>query len=369
MASGASVDLSGGGDLFAYNFVKGLGGSKDILGTSNSFAIIPGYQANFAPVVQIANTATGAAETGWSSSNLSVGDQITLAASTNGLPAGTYTLLPARYALLPGAFLITPKNIAANMASVAQPDGSSIVSGARFNGLSTSRQLALQPSLFEVDSAAATISPRTASSRNRQQPAAPPRRGCPIDAGIISLNATVSMILQGAVTMSAPVGGLGGVASIVSTGNIVIDDTGTGPTAGTLYLSATQLSNFGADTLVIGGTVTTGSAGTMLTAATSSIEVENDAAHPLSGPDLILVSSGLIQLDANADIEQHGSLTGAAQTFMIGSNATTANNNSVSGNGQPAAGEQRSDGCGRARRCYARRRANRDHRRRRPHQW
>ncbi len=53
--SGSTIDLSGGGDLYAYQFSSGTGGNKDILASigstfsSTSFAIVPGYSLNYAP--------------------------------------------------------------------------------------------------------------------------------------------------------------------------------------------------------------------------------------------------------------------------------------------------------------------------------
>ena len=46
---GALIDIRGGGDLYAYRFVPGIGGTKDFLASTGSFAVIPGYQADYAP--------------------------------------------------------------------------------------------------------------------------------------------------------------------------------------------------------------------------------------------------------------------------------------------------------------------------------
>ncbi|MBK7767157.1 MAG: hypothetical protein IPI44_14280 [Sulfuritalea sp.] len=49
VAADATIDLSGGGDLYAYEFLPGLGGSTDYLGKSGVFAILPGYSAGSPP--------------------------------------------------------------------------------------------------------------------------------------------------------------------------------------------------------------------------------------------------------------------------------------------------------------------------------
>ena len=49
MQAGAKIDLAGGGDLQAYEFTVGPGGSRDILADKNTYAILPGYAGGFAP--------------------------------------------------------------------------------------------------------------------------------------------------------------------------------------------------------------------------------------------------------------------------------------------------------------------------------
>ena len=110
VAEGAVLDVSGGGELSGGAFVRGRGGSVDVLryamadanpgfGFSRSgnavYAIVPGFAGNQAPI---------AADTGAGSP--AVGRQVTIGAGVPGLPAGTYTLLPSTYALLPGAFRV-----------------------------------------------------------------------------------------------------------------------------------------------------------------------------------------------------------------------------------------------------------------------
>src|SRR5262249_44897309 len=57
--SGSVVDLSGGGDLYAYRWVPGVGGTRDILDPGylpnpknpslHSYAVIPAYSSRYAP--------------------------------------------------------------------------------------------------------------------------------------------------------------------------------------------------------------------------------------------------------------------------------------------------------------------------------
>ncbi|HDQ4565855.1 TPA: filamentous hemagglutinin family protein [Pseudomonas aeruginosa] len=112
VASEATLDLSGGGELLGAGFVSGRGGSTDArynplvrfdeegrfdlpgLADNPIYAIVPGVQ-RIAPV---------AAEGG--AVDPLVGQQISIGSGVPGLSAGTYTLLPSTYALLPGAYRV-----------------------------------------------------------------------------------------------------------------------------------------------------------------------------------------------------------------------------------------------------------------------
>ncbi|MFT5555039.1 MAG: hypothetical protein ACI9P3_004472, partial [Bradyrhizobium sp.] len=110
VASGAILDMSGGGMLSGAGFVSGRGGSINVLNaplvnanpttpvskaSDKVYAILPGYKSGYAPV---------APENG--AGDPVVGQQVTIPAGVPGLPAGTYTLLPSNYALLPGAYRV-----------------------------------------------------------------------------------------------------------------------------------------------------------------------------------------------------------------------------------------------------------------------
>src|SRR5690606_9526318 len=75
---GSSIDLRGGGDLYADRWVSGLGGPVDILTRQDSFAIIPSYGTDYAPYADYnpspsdANLIQGAP--GYTNPSLSVGD-------------------------------------------------------------------------------------------------------------------------------------------------------------------------------------------------------------------------------------------------------------------------------------------------------
>jgi len=341
--SGSTVDLSGGGDLYAYQFSSGTGGNKDILASigssfsSTSFAIIPGYSLNYAPdgtYAQNTNLQTNnVVDAGYFNSSLVVGEQIHLNASS-GLPAGNYTLLPARDALLPGAFLIGPASGGAPGASVLQPDGSSLVSGYVTSGLSPTSspvfgafELSSQSSVLNqapyTINLANTFFPKSAASNNLAVPR------LPVDSGQLVLDATQTMTIQGTLLSQPGMGGLGGEVDIASPEDIYIVGPTPGvnvPTTGALILDSSQLTDFGAASLLIGGYRTTTDTGASVTVTTDKLVVDNSGASTvvdgvtvagLAAPDITLVSNTNLDLADGAVIEQWGQLSGKAQTLTL----------------------------------------------------
>jgi filamentous hemagglutinin family protein len=326
--AGAVIDIRGGGDLYAYRFVTGLGGSTDLLASTAGFAVIPGYQADFAPIDPGYGNSTG------NGSGIAVGSRVYLGASA-GLPAGFYTVLPARYALLPGAFLVIPQSGAPAARTAATPLGSSPVSGYQFNDLNASQNGHSLFSLFIVspqsvvraaaeydDSRADTFLAKSALANS----AAVPR--LPFDAGHLILQATQSLSLLGSVTATSASGGLGGLVDIGSPNPIDIVGAGQSAPQGSLALNAATLTNFGADSLLIGGIRSDGIGGTQLTVTSNSLTVDNTGT-PLAGADLILVSNQTMTLNAGADVESRGVPTHPAETLLLG-------NASIAGSGDGA---------------------------------
>jgi hypothetical protein len=135
----ALLDLSGGGELTGAGFISGRGGSTDArynplvqnaadghftlpgLSSNPVYAIVPGNPSAYAPL---------AGEQGVRDPVM--GQRITLDAGVPGLPAGTYTLMPASYALLPGAFRVELNGLASAgtlSKSLAMRNGSWATSG------------------------------------------------------------------------------------------------------------------------------------------------------------------------------------------------------------------------------------------------
>ncbi len=320
--AGSMLDLRGGGDLFSFRFVKGIGGSQDILASTTSFAIIPGYGADYAPFAPFTTgslTGNLGDANGYVNGSLRVGDRIHLDGST-GLPAGDYTLLPARYAVIPGAFLVTPKSGRPIGVTMALADGSSLVSGYRFNSahegapaLHTMFSVAPVDVVLERAQYSLYTANEFLTEGALKNGLAAPR--LPMDGGHLVLQATAAMTLKGKVAAQATGLGRGGLVDLSSPVDIVITGQNGSAAAGSLVLNAADLSAFGAESLLIGGIRELGPNGATVTVTTGRLTVDN-AGTPLTAPDIILVAKQNLTLAPGADIRSTGSLTGADPLFL-----------------------------------------------------
>jgi hypothetical protein len=329
---GSVIDVRGGGDLFAYRWIPGTGGSQDVLATNGSYAILPGYQAEFSPFAPF-NPAAEVfdGDQGYRNDTLNPGDSIYLGPN-HGLPAGNYTLLPARYALLPGAFLVTPVS-GTPVGSVALPDGSYLVSGYKYNtvdpgtGNSAQRRWELVPgavvrqrSRYE-EYTGNTFFAAAAESLNLKTPRLPQ------DSGRLVFQATQSLSLNGSI-LARPIGeGRGAVVDISSPVDIFIGGPGATAPAGSLLLSAGQLNSIGAESLLVGGLRTTTVSGTAVTVNTGRLTLDN-ALEALTGSDIILVARESLNLRDGAILESTGG-TGDPDSLLLGDPAVAGSGNGL----------------------------------------
>jgi filamentous hemagglutinin len=336
---GSTIDLRGGGDLLAYRWIPGLGGSSDILASDNSFAVIPNYDANVAPFAPFSGD--GSAKTnlgenpGYVNSSLQVGQRIRLDGG-GGLNAGTYTLLPARYALLPGAFLITPNN-GILPSAVTKVDKAAIVAGYVYNGLEGNRELPILSDSFEVASSD-VIAKRAEYTKLSANTFFKTDGGfrLPGDAGQLIFNSNAITKINGNAFL-APVDNKfrGGLLDISSPLDILIakKDDDTDPTK--LVLKSWTLSSYGAESILIGGIRSAYELGTSLTITTSNIVVDN-AGSPLTGSEIILSSKRSLLLKQGSEIKQVGKLAQGNGSIFLGSEGVAGSGNGsivrVSGN-------------------------------------
>ena len=125
-AASARVDAAGGGDVRAWEFFPGVGGSRDVLASDGLYAVLPDHASTRALSVDGGRIAGSAA-----------GLQLVVTMAGSGLAPGRYTLMPARQALLgdtlpQGAYIVsraTDQGKSVLASALHQDDGSTVVTG------------------------------------------------------------------------------------------------------------------------------------------------------------------------------------------------------------------------------------------------
>jgi filamentous hemagglutinin len=367
---GSTVDLHGGGDLYAFRWTPGNGGSADLLGAASgewaagveyqsgelvtfgnktwtarvrnsgqtptasaswsqvadSYAILPGYASEFAPYATF-NTGSNAAslggDPGYVSSSLQIGDRVYLEA-TPGLAAGTYTLLPRRYALLPGAFLVTPTT-GSTYGTVTLPTGATSVAGYRLNEFKEPQTIPTLRTQFEVASSdvvktRASYDDYTGTafftSAAAQYNVARLQR-LPVDAGYLSIQGNASMQLDGSVLANAAASGRGAAIDVSSFADIqIIGGSGAATPGPTVVLNASTLNSWGADSLLIGGLRTRGATETTVAVRTGNLIVDNPGGSFGAG-EIILASNALITVAPGFSLAASGHLSEKADAITV----------------------------------------------------
>ncbi|WP_421848891.1 filamentous haemagglutinin family protein [Novosphingobium sp.] len=282
--AGGLVDGSGGGDIFAYEFVSGTGGSRDVLSRFNTDAFSSndydtatgtGYQyadhrqvyalvpADTAAKIAFYDPIYSADYVGGSSPTNLYGSDAGLAVTLDGgsgIAAGQYVLMPAHYALLPGAYRIvenTDTSAPAAGASQVLRDGSIVMGGtystagtalaesARRSFTIMSHDTVLTYSRIETTSGSTSISDAANSAGK-----AAPRLA--LDAARVVLAPLSSLKVEGTFNMAPGTKGRGAEVDILGR-DIIINHSGEGD-AGSLVLSDTTLAKLNAASLLIGAT-------------------------------------------------------------------------------------------------------------------
>lgn len=315
VAEGARIDLSGGGDLYAYEFLKGPGGSLDILLPENSeglYAVLPGLDSNFAAYDH--QTYEGLED--WNP-----GASVQLLEGTQGLAAGNYALLPARYALLPGAYLVKVVEQSSDQVpgrAVTLPNGATQVAGYVGSATATGDVLhGARTSTFEIrpGSTARQYSEfldTYASGAFAQQTGAQ----LPGDAGRLSISVGNDLSLQGEL-LTGYASGHRGAEVDISAGNLAVTSTGASYADGYVTLSADQLDSLGAASLLLGGTRSADGERVRLEQRSDNVVIANDADHVLSAPELILAARDTVKLEDGAVVAGDGEFSGEARDIVV----------------------------------------------------
>ncbi len=358
LEEGATVDLSGGGDLQAIEWIPGTGGTRDLLSPLNTsyagggsgeqtplypdgrgvYAIVPGAQSPVAATDPVFDK---------SASPTPLGQSIYLS-GVPGLPDGVYTLLPAKYATLPGAYRVVMRP-GTQDATVAQnftlPDGSVRVAGYFVDGLTGARDA--RSVQFEVQSRSVwgQYSEYTTTSANRFFSDLAAKNGKAVpqlarDAGQLILAATQALDLGARLKTDADSGGAAAQIDIASHA-LQVRDADHAALDGYVQLDVDDLNALGAGSLLIGGTREQTEDGTRINVMADSVVVSNDAVDPLHAPEILLTagpagSDGVgLRIDAGSAIEARGDLSASTlRPILIGREADAAKGiTGISGDG------------------------------------
>ena len=281
-AAGSRVDLSGGGKLEAFEFIAGPGGSRDYLSAENAgdaFVILPADALRAAPY-DPSISMPYAADTGVYLSGI------------DGVPPGTYAVLPARYALLPGALLVTPQHELRDMVPGEvryDIDGAPIVAG-RFTVLGTTKGdsrwagFKIQPGEFARQRSEYALTDADKFFKGRSGP-------LPGDGGSVSVVAQRALSINGNVKATAASGGRAGSANLVAD-RLAVIAAGAQEQAGFVNLTDAQLRGVDVGSLVLGAKRLVTSGGERLDVSASQVLV--DAGAQIGGPEVILAGRQVV---------------------------------------------------------------------------
>lgn len=295
--SGAQVNVSGGGDLQAYEFTAGPGGSRDILADKNTYAVLPGYQSGFAP----SNTQEA--------TDRPVGEAVYLS-GIKGLADGVYTLLPAHYALLPGALAVRLGDTTPLLPGQAytRQDGIQVAAGyitdSRTNAPRSADWRAIEVLTREQVRQRSEIATASASTFFGNQP------NRPVDAGLLSIATQSRLDLNGAITGAAAAGGRGAAVDISAPNLFIAGPGATGMAPNVTVLDAARLNDLNADSLLLGATrsSTTSATGTTtaLDVGASTVTLANDTQTTLRAGEVMLAATDSVTLRTGSAIDAQG---------------------------------------------------------------
>lgn len=273
--TGAKIDGRGGGDVFAFEFVSGTGGSRDVLARLNAdsfssnnglqyadgrqvYAIVPvakaGLVAAFDPIYS-ANYGPGAGDIYGAQAG-----RVVHLDGAPGIPAGDYLLLPAHYALMPGAMRLVENTAtpAPYVGASNQLLDGSVQIGGSFGTAGTNFRESERRS-FTVQSAETfkrysklqvTSGTTNFDALADKQGRARPRS--PLDAAGFVINPGQSFTAGGTFDVAAATGGRGAQFDIAASA-IEIRSAAGAITPGVLTLTTGTIASLNANSLLIGG--------------------------------------------------------------------------------------------------------------------
>ena len=330
---GALVDLNAGAldaqgqiqatdNLYAWEFVPGLGGSTDTLYSENNngaFAVLPASDS-YSPYDFVF----------WEGTDniVNPGEQIYLQGSSQ-LEAGLYTVLPARYALLPGASLVTPvapqsdyvsnQQILFASETRQQRNGAQVIAGQqRYAGtaFSDSNWLAYRVEGGDIVRSRSEYVESMASQFFRDQATREDMLlpAMPEDGGTLNLQAGSEVLLEGDVQgrqgevayrlldgTLVTQQGRGSEVNIAATELAVVDAHSTN-NPNDVEIRVADLNQLDVASIMLGGVRSRTSGGTVYDVTADTVTVDNAGGAELQVRDLILAATDTVTVAADSSI-------------------------------------------------------------------
>ncbi|MEO0973716.1 MAG: hypothetical protein AAFX85_11530, partial [Pseudomonadota bacterium] len=314
---GAQVDVSGGGEVLAYEFVPGIGGSRDVLSFTefpDAFAIVPSQSLALAPRDPVESLGFDPSEA----------PSVFLFEGA-GVAQGEYLLLPSRYLLLyedavlvesvAGLQDIVPGDVIPNL------DGSTTVAGAfgvfgsgtqetRLGGVRvTPRDVVLNRAEYTLTSATDFLPSRAADFGVATQ-------RTPLDAGAVSFATQLSLTLpEGDAFDAQPGERIDPLTELLATGRGATVDISAdrlaliAPGAGAglddfVLVDADTLGALGVESLLLGGV--RADLGDELQLDTTATELRVTGGASLAAPEVLLTATDVISLEASSVLQASG---------------------------------------------------------------
>lgn len=316
---GATLDLSGGGSLRAYQFIQGSGGSKDVLDQGNVWAILPGMKNSYAAYDLVESNKSNQTNRGASSAVYISG--------LVGFEDGYYPLLPAHYALLPGAVAIrTISGYSALTPGKAfrRTDGTNVLLGyfseqgtkthdsnyTAFQVLTT-EQINKMSEFNQAD-----LSDYMASKASKLENF---EFNSSLDAAVLSVNVDKSLKLNGTLKKSESAEGKSSEFDLSSDKLIVSNVNLSGDATDGLVVNASELGSLGFDRVVLGANLKEDVSSTTINANASSLIVDDGV--NLSAKEIILAAKNILKIGNSAKIESTAEKTAGKQIILNGDSA------------------------------------------------
>jgi filamentous hemagglutinin family protein len=357
--SGATVNLGGGGDLYAYEWVPGTGGSTDALklgAIPGLYAILPADRGQAAPY--------NAQE-----SPSPIQTQTVYLSGGAGIAPGYYTLLPPRYALEPGALLVQfePGYVSTTGGQIgALADGTPVIAGyVSFGttglhtdlteyalrgsagtatltqtqvptGLTEYQGFAIYPGSYGQQLAAYTLSNASSFFPALAALAGTGPVAKPADAGTLTIAVSQpvtpslgnSLNLQGSVLTAAASGGRGALVNI-SAPDLTVSNTEPSGSGNGITVLASVLQGWDASMLTLGGTASTqvfGTGSNAVTSTTIAVAANTVTVGPgvsLSADQIEIVAQQSIDIQAGATLASTSGANGSVLKALPAQQITT----------------------------------------------